>query len=218
MSGSLTSPRFGPLAALAALTALGVWAAASQLPPSRADDPTLARAYAMDFGKNIELAPMPGHPDASIVESLIRRRNYEEPFFSWSEEDVERYDRSRIHLTRFRIAPGGEPQIVMALVDRDFCTAFFGCPGAVLTKQGPHWVTLTTFDSPSGVHFTVATRPFWARPTIEGGPGIQELEYGRRVLVQPAKAGRPTFVGRTSAVFWDGTEWQVGCWQRCESR
>lgn len=219
MSGCLTRLCFGPLAALASLIALGVWAVASQLPPGRAGESLLPGHYAMDFVRDIELTPMPGHPDAKIVETFLRRRDYDGPFFGWSDAEIERYDRSRINIGRFRVTPGSELQIVLALADNDYCPWFFGCPGVVLSKQNDEWVILTTFRSPSGVHFTIATRPFWARPSLDPSTGgSQELEYGRRILIQPAKAGRPTLVGPTSAIFWDGTEWRVGCWQLCEHR
>lgn len=219
MKRSFGRLQLGPLAALLGLIALGVWAVASELPPARDDDPLLAQRYPLDFGRQIDLKPMPGHSDEAIVEAFIRRRDDPDPFVDWSDEEIEQYDRSRIHVGRFRVQPGGETQIVVALADSEYCTWFFGCRAGVLFKTAESWEILTSFYATSGVVFTVATRPFWARPSLDFGTGGSgELQFGSRILVRPVNRGRPTFVGPTWAVFWDGTDWKVGCWQLCELR
>ncbi|MFM7346675.1 MAG: hypothetical protein ACKO1J_15065, partial [Tagaea sp.] len=96
---------FGPLAALAALTALSVWAAASQLPPSRADDPLLSGVYSLNFGREIVLQPMRNHPDEAIIEAFLRRRDEKSPFIDWSNDDLERIDRRDIYTSRLQIEP-----------------------------------------------------------------------------------------------------------------
>lgn len=217
----------GPLAALVGLIALGVGAVAVAPPPYTEgvpspyvdDDPLLAGTYPLDFGLEIELLPMTVHPDAPIAETYIRRRDVTESFFGWSDDDLDRFDRGQIDMGRFRVEPAGEPQIVLVVRNNNNCSIMFGCAAHVLTRQNDEWVMLTTFDvTSSGRGFTVAVRPFWVRPTLESGSGRQELDHGPRMVVQPLNAGRPTFVGDIYAIFWDGTQWKSGCWQRCESR
>lgn len=223
MKRSFASFRRGPLAALAVLIVFGVWAVACELPPSRDDDPLLAGWHSLSFGREVEMQAMPRHPDEAIVEKFMRQRVEVGPFFTWSDDDLARFDRNQIDMVRFRVSPGRELQIVFSIGGIDNCPAFFGCTAYVLTLQDGEWRLLTSFrvanEGSGRSAFTVAARPFFVRPMLDSASGgSQELEYGRRILVRPVNQGRPTFVGRTSAVFWDGTEWNVGCWRLCEHR
>lgn len=218
MKPSSSRLRSGPLAALAGLIALGVWAVAVEPPPMSGHDPLLVGSYPLNFGRYVRLEPMSGHPDEAVVEAFLRRRDESSPFFGWPH--VERLDRGQIDMGRFRVEPGREREIVFVVRGVDACVHFYGCTGYVLTRTANReWTLLTTFDvEGNGLGFTVAARPFWARPMLPSGTGLQELDHGPRILVRPVNSGRPTFVGRIYATYWNGTQWKFACRQLCEHR
>jgi len=160
---------------------------------------------------SVVLRPIAGDPDAEIVRAYVAR-NHEKIRARFGSVAAD-YDIETAFVGRGKIAPGPESQILFLLTQPYDCNRN-QCKGFAITKTSDEWIEVTALrgfvDGAFGVVY-LATEPIPARLF-----NPETYEHDIAAVVAPENEGRRTLVWNEGGLYWNGTEWDWYCWQRCD--
>lgn len=159
----------------------------------------------------VVLRPIAGDPDASLLRAYAER-NHEKIRARFGSAAAD-YDIETAFVGRSKIAPGPEPQILFLLTGLRDCWQN-QCKGFAITKSGDEWVELTALRGFVNAEFGVVYLATETIPARLLNP--ETYDYDIAAIVEPENQGRRTILWNEEGYFWNGTDWRVFCWQRCD--